>query len=292
MILTCSRKHSSAPLPRLSTFVSLAAALVLACLLSAPASADTTATQPGQQLSDSDSLLRALLWLRTSGEYQALCLQTFNAALAQVRAAVKASPASKVAKPFAVVMDLDETVLDTSGYSVYLLNKGLRHHEAHWLKWSREHMDQIGLVPGAKQFIKDVESEGIYVVFISNRSDTGRDGTIRILRKFDVATQAALDDPNGVKLLLRTETSSKQSRRDKVNNKYTVIALLGDNLNDFSNDFRAPAVNSIEERRAMVRKHGADWGSRWYVLPNPIYGNWTRYIDWNNAEQYLEHPAR
>ncbi len=291
MILTCRQKCLPASPSRLYRIGGLAAVLVLSCLLPAAALADTAATQPKQQVSDHDSVLRALLWLRTSGEYEALCLQTFNMALAHVRNAVRTPSADKAAKPPAVVMDLDETVLDTSGYSVYLLSSGLKHHEAHWLNWNREHLDQIGLVPGAKQFIKDVENEGVHVVFISNRSNAGWDGTIRVLRKFDLATQAALDDPNGVKLLLRTNTSSKQSRRDKVNDKYTVIALLGDNLNDFSDDFRSPAVNSIDERRAMVRKHAADWGSRWYVLPNPIYGNWTRYIDWNNAEQYFERPA-
>jgi acid phosphatase len=261
--------------------------LVLSCLLPAPALADAAATQPKPQTSDHDSVLRALLWLRTSGEYEALCLQTFNTALAYVRNAVRTTSVNRGAKPPAVVMDLDETVLDTSGYSAYLLSNGLKHHEAHWLNWNREHLDQIGLVPGAKQFIKDVEREGVYVVFISNRSNAGRRGTIQVLRRFDLATQAALDHPNAIKLLLRTNTSSKQSRRDKVNDKYTVIALLGDNLNDFADDFRSPAVNSIDERRAMVRKHAADWGSRWYVLPNPIYGNWTRYIDWNNAEQHF-----
>lgn len=278
MILTCLRK---------SALARLVAALALSCLLATPAFADAATTQPKQQLSDSDSVLRALLWIRTSGEYEALCLQTFNTALTHVRNTVRIPSADNAAKPPAVVMDLDETVLDTSGYSVYLLSNGLKHHEAHWLKWNREHLDQIGLVPGAKQFIKDVENEDVHVVFVSNRSNAGRDDTIQVLRKFDLATQAALDDPNGIKLLLRTNTSSKQSRRDKVTDKYTVIALLGDNLNDFSDDFRSPAVNSIDERRAMVRKHAADWGSRWYVLPNPIYGNWTRYIDWNNVDQYF-----
>jgi len=290
MILMCSQKCFPASLARLCGIVSLAAAFVLSCLPPAPVLADAAAIQPKQQVSDHDSALRALLWLRTSGEYEALCLQTFNTALAHVRDTVRTPSADKRAKPPAVVMDLDETVLDTSGYSVYLLSKGLKHHEAHWLDWNRENLDQIGLVPGAKQFIKDVEGEGVYVVFISNRPDAGRDGTIQVLRKFDLATQAALDDPNGIKLLLRTNTSSKQSRRDRVNDKYTVIALVGDNLNDFSDDFRSPAVNSIGERRAMVRKHATDWGSRWYVLPNPIYGNWTRYIDWKNAEQYFGNP--
>lgn len=272
--------------------IRLAAVLALYCLLPGPSLADTAATHPQQHVSQRDSILRALLWLRTSGEYEAICLQTFNTALRHVRGAVKIHPAGTDTKPPAVVMDLDETVLDTSGYSVYLLSKGLEHDEAHWMTWNQENADQIGLVPGAKQFIKDIEREGVHVVFVSNRQDAGRGGTMQILRKLDLATQAALDDPSGIKLLLRKNSSSKQGRRDIVNEKYTVIALLGDNLNDFSDDFRSPSVNSIDERRAIVRKHAAEWGSRWYVLPNPIYGYWTRYIDWRKPGQYFRQSSR
>lgn len=272
--------------------IRLVAALALYCLLPTPGLADSAAAQLQQPVSQRDSILRALLWLRTSGEYQAICLQTFNTALRHVRGVVENHPAGTGTKPLAVVMDLDETVLDTSGYSVYLLSQGLAHEERHWITWNQQNSDQIGLVPGAKQFIKDVERDGVHVVFVSNRHDSGRDVTVQILRKFDLATPTALDDPTGVKLLLRKNTSSKQSRRDIVNASYTVIALLGDNLNDFSDDFRSPTVKSIDGRRAMVQKHAAEWGSRWYVLPNPIYGYWTRFIDWEAAEQYFRHPSR
>ena len=288
MILTRLKQHSFGRRPSMPGTISLGAVLALYCLLPGPGLADTVATHA--HISQRDSILRTLLWLRTSGEYEALCLQTFNTALRYVRGAVKTPSAGNASKPPAVVMDLDETVLDTSGYSVYLLSKGLKHHEAHWLAWNQQHLDQIGLIPGAKQFIKGVESEGVHVVFVSNRQDAGRDDTMQILHKFDLATQAALDNPNGTKLLMRKQTSSKQGRRDIVNERYTVIALLGDNLNDFSDDFRSPAVDSIDERREMVRKHAADWGSRWYVLPNPIYGYWTGYIDWEKTEQYFQRP--
>lgn len=261
--------------------------LVSGPIFAAPA-ADTAAVESHTAL-DRNSIVRALLWMRTSGEYEALCRQTFNVALERVRNEVKTR---KEGRSAAVIMDLDETVLDNSGYSFFLLRNGLRHHETHWNSWNRENIGQVGLVPGAKEFVKAVENEGIRIVFVSNRSTTLRDTTRKILHRLDLATEAELADPNTVKLLLRQDTSSKQSRRDIVTTKYDVIALLGDNLNDFSDAFRSPAVDSIDERRAAVREQGDQWGTRWFVLPNPIYGYWTRYIDWNDLEHYFERPDR
>lgn len=260
-------------------------------LLTAPVfdPSPTTAAAEYKVELDRNSIVRALLWMRTSAEYEALCRQTFNVALERVRHEMKTRKGSR---PAAVIMDLDETVLDNSGYSFFLLSNGLRHHETHWNSWNRENAGQVGLVPGAKEFVKAVEDKGVQIVFVSNRSNTLRDTTRKILLKLDLATEAELADPNAVKLLLRQDTSSKQGRRDTVMSKYDVIALLGDNLNDFSDAFRSPAVGSIDERRATVKGHADQWGTRWFVLPNPIYGYWTRYIEWEKTEQYFERPNR
>ena len=249
-----------------------------------------TAAAESKVALDRNSIVRVLLWMRMSGEYAALCRQTFNVALERVRYEMKTRKGGS--RPAAVIMDLDETVLDNSAYSFFLLRNGLRHHETHWNNWNRDNTDQVGLVPGAKQFIKAVENEGVRIVFVSNRSDTLRDTTVKILLGLELATPAELNDPGNVKLLLRKKKSSKQSRRDIVSAKYDVIALLGDNLNDFSDAFRSPTVGSIDERRAAVQRHADQWGMRWFVLPNPIYGYWTRYIDWDETEQYFEHSNR
>jgi 5'-nucleotidase (lipoprotein e(P4) family) len=270
-----------------ATAYTIGALVLFTVLVFDPNPAIATAEARGEF--DRNSIVRALLWMRTSGEYEALCRQTFNVALERVRNEMQTRKEGRAA---AVIMDLDETVLDNSGYSFFLLRNGLRHHETHWNSWNRQNIGQVGLVPGAKQFIKAVENEGVRIVFVSNRSSTLRDTTQKILLKLDVATEAELADPNAVKLLLRQNTSSKQSRRDTVMSKYDVIALLGDNLNDFSSAFRSPAVNSIDERRAAVQRHTDQWGIRWFVLPNPIYGYWTRYINWDEVRHYFEKPER
>ena len=64
-----------------------------------------------QQLADAEYM--ALLWMRTSAEYRALCYQGYNAALMAIDRA-QANPAARSGKPLAIVLDCDETVTDNT----------------------------------------------------------------------------------------------------------------------------------------------------------------------------------
>jgi acid phosphatase len=46
--------------------------------------------------------------------------------------------------------------------------------------------------------------------------------------------------------------------------------LFGDDLNDFA----YASGKSLEERNAIVAAHANDWGRKWFILPNPVYGSW------------------
>lgn len=56
--------------------------------------------------------LDAVLWQQHSGEYKALCYQTF--ALAKLRLMEKITAHKKDEAPLAIITDIDETVLDNS----------------------------------------------------------------------------------------------------------------------------------------------------------------------------------
>ncbi|MEJ1938781.1 HAD family acid phosphatase, partial [Nostoc sp. NIES-2111] len=90
------------------------------------------------------------------------------------------------------------------------------------------------------------------------------------------------------KIIDGKESTSKQWRREAVENgqvdgkKYTIVALMGDNLNDF--DHKTGVTN--QERRSYVEKHSSYYGildsipnnkifePAYIALPNPMYGNW------------------
>jgi len=53
-------------------------------------------------------------------------------------------------------------------------------------------------------------------------------------------------------------TASKESRRERVAAQYRILLLVGDNLNDFTDDF---AGKSIAERLVQVDRERADFGN-------------------------------
>jgi acid phosphatase len=63
--------------------------------------------------------------------------------------------------------------------------------------------------------------------------------------------------------------SDKESRRRLIAQNYRVIMLVGDDLSDFISEYRTPPLTRISE----AAKYG-HWGSKWFMLPNPMYGSW------------------
>ncbi len=225
------------------------------------------------------------LWVQTAAEYRACCLQTYR--LAAERLSQKLAGLNRNAsKPPAVIMDLDETVFDNSPFQTWLLRYGLAYTDARWEVWERDHADEVRLVPGALDFIRAAESAGVTVCYITNRKY--RDGTIAALKHVDIDVK----DIDG-RLLLATTTSDKTARREEVRKRYAVLMLLGDNLRDFSEEFRAPKVDpadaaglrrAIAERDDKVSRGGQKWGDDWFILPNPVYGEWTKLTGDNPLE--------
>lgn len=83
-------------------------------------------------------------------------------------------------------------------------------------------------------------------------------------------------------LLVRTDpkTSSKEARRRGVSTKFRIVLLMGDNLNDFAEIFSQS--KSVADRLAAVERNKAEFGRRFIVLPNVMYGDWESAIyDYN-----------
>jgi acid phosphatase len=237
-----------------------------------------TAAPEGSPPNPMERNLDASLWLQTSGEYRASCLQAYRLAGQRLREKLDALP--KGGKPPAVVMDLDETVLDNSGYGVWLIRAGQVYTDESWKVWEREHYRDVELVPGAGDFIAAAGRAGVAVVYVSNRSEENRPYTVKALAHLGVDTK----DINR-RLLLTTGLGDKTARRKQAENEYRVLLLFGDNLRDFDESFKAPRLKAddvagqnraISERLRKVDAHRRRWGDDWIVLPNPTYGEWTK----------------
>jgi 5'-nucleotidase (lipoprotein e(P4) family) len=224
--------------------------------------------------------LLANLYMITSGEYRACCLQTYR--FAEERLAQKLRARSHAEKSPAVVMDLDETVFDNAGFQTVLYRDRLVYRDDLWEPWERDFPNEVRLVPGAKLFIEHAEAAGVTVVYMSNRSLRTRDSTIQALRHNELNIRGIED-----RLLLKETTSDKSARRALAAERFDVLLLFGDNLRDFSEEFKVGSSTTIVTRKNQVDERAAQFGSDWIVLPNSSYGEWEKLLKPTMAEHLV-----
>jgi len=230
----------------------------------------------------------ANLYMQTSAEYAAVCLQTYNWALERLKQKLAATKNGDL-RP-AVVMDLDETVIDNSGYQSFLFKTKSQSTAQNWEVWEKGYPQEVRLIPGARSFIEAAEQMGVAVVYITNRNAKNQDGTIAALKHVGLNTEEIAN-----RLLLRDTTSDKSPRRKIAEGRFNVLMYFGDNLRDFSEEFTAPNLNAnddagqkqaIAERLAKVQRANYRWGNDWIVLPNPAYGEWMRLVGSDPAKKF------
>ena len=217
-----------------------------------------------------DHLIMSTLWYQKSGEMKALYYQCFNWAELRVEMNLQNNN-SEIKK--AVVVDIDETMLDNSPFETYCINTGKGYSGETWGNWTSK--IEAKPLPGAVEFSKYAESNGVEVFYISNRSIDEFDVTLKNLQKENFAFA------DSAHLLLKTNTSSKKERRSLVKENYEIILLIGDNLGDFSEIFEDRSFNyGFDE----VEKYKSDFGDKFIVLPNPMYGSWENAVFENNRD--------
>lgn len=267
----------------LSPLLLAACASTRAPLPPPPAPAPTESRAPDNY--ELDGLL-GVVWQRTSAEAEALCLQAWGGARRALDTALSDPRWTAATEqqgdftrlPPAIIVDVDETVLDTSDFMVERLRSGQAFTRTGWNSYVQR--ARATPVPGALDFLKYAASKGVTVFYVSNREGAaGAQGmadevepTRRNLAQFgfpntaDTRTFLFRDAARGWK--------EKGPRRAEVAKTHRILMLAGDNLYDFI-DIEEP---SREKRDAAVEKH-ADWlGTRWIVLPNPMYGSWDSVI--------------
>jgi len=218
----------------------------------------------------------ATLWVQNSAEYQALSLSVYNTAAGYLERALKDSywtahlPQKNKNIPSllpAIILDVDETVLDNSAYQARMIKKNSSFDPEAWTRWVRE--EKAEAVPGAVAFLQRAAQKGVAIFYLTNREAAVEESTRRNLKKLGFPLAEKQDH-----ILTKHErdgwTSQKIERRAYVAANYRIIMLFGDNLNDF-----IPATDiTQEEREELVRKHSDMWGIKWFILPNPTYGSW------------------
>lgn len=230
--------------------------------------------------------LNAVLWIQTAVEYEASATQAYRLAALQLDAALKesswtaaleqTSDASRL--PPAVILDIDETVLDNSYYQARQMRDNSPFAADTWDRWCQE--ARATAIPGASGFTQYADKRGVTVFYITNRTANVEDATRRNLRALGFPLSAGIDT-----VLTRAErpewqASAKGARRAHVARDYRVLLLVGDDLGDFVVD----ASGTPQERAARTAPQSDWWGRRWIMLPNPTYGSWERAIIGNDQD--------
>ncbi len=209
----------------------------------------------------------AVSWYQTSAEMRALCYQAFNTARMSLDLTLQTAPKDK---PLAIVFDIDETLLDNSPYQAACVHTGISYPN-YWKEWVQSAMCEP--IAGAVEFVNYAHSRGVDIFYVSNRKLHNLDATIKNLKKYDFP-QAEKEH-----IMLRETTSNKNARREKIEETHHIIMLVGDNLGDFNEN---ASKKSIEERFVETDKMQNQFGRKYIVLPNPMYGAWEGAVYNNN----------
>lgn len=234
---------------------------------------------------DKESVL-AILYQQRAAEYAALCLQAYNLAKRKVEAAIANPVLTQGNLPLAVITDLDETALDNSANEVRQFLKDSLYDPTEFNRWIRTM--QADTVPGSTEFFNYVDSlsqhgrKKIDIYYISNRDTSMVSFTMINMKNLGFPQ---CDDPSHFKF--RSNTSSKEARRQEVLKDHQVVVLLGDNLIDLDAHFDG-YQQTPEERKSLVYNLKDRWGDLYIVFPNADYGDWESYLYY----QYrLEHKG-
>ncbi|HKO35221.1 MAG TPA: 5'-nucleotidase, lipoprotein e(P4) family [Pyrinomonadaceae bacterium] len=228
--------------------------------------APLTSSIQAQQRVDNEHQVGGILWTQTSGEWRALAYQAFALARLRLDQDLRANRNRRIRR--AVIVDVDETVLDNSPYQAMTVKTRTAYESKSWLAWCEK--AEAAAIPGAVEFLRYANSRGVRVFYVTNRRESEKRCTAQNLKK------VGFPDVSDETVLVRTDVSSKQPRRDNIARKHRVVLLMGDNLNDFAGIFETS--KTIDSRLAATQQNKSNFGTRFIVLPNVMYGAWEEAI--------------
>jgi acid phosphatase len=269
-------KHGRLQLSLLAIFLTAS----LSCRSSSSVRPAAVPAGPGTPVAagarDTHEQLEGVLWMQTSAEYWALASSTY----AQARHALDVALADRAwtaateqqgdfgALPPAIILDVDETVLDNSRFQGRMIRENKFYDGEVWSAWVAARAATA--IPGAVEFLKYAAQKNVRVFFVTNRAAADEPATIDNLR------QAGFDAGPDTVLVVGENgwTSDKSGRRSFIAQRYRILALFGDDLNDFLNT----AALNTPQRLEAAKSNAAKWGTRWFLLPNPLYGSFDRSL--------------
>lgn len=245
--------------------------LILGVLLAALSGSAVQA----QETRPAHDMLLANLWMQRAVEYRANALTVYALARIRLDEALAdrnwtAAPAEQKGDfqnlPPAVVLDVDETVLDNSKYEVWLMRADQSFSTKTWNQFCAAQISVA--IPGAVEFTKYAETKGVKVFYVTNRGAETEKDTRENMQKLGFPLGGNVDT-----FLMQGEkpdwTGAKSTRRAAIAKDYRVLLNIGDNLGDFDDRYRTSEADRVKAFEAGMPY----WGKQWLMLANPTYGS-------------------
>jgi 5'-nucleotidase (lipoprotein e(P4) family) len=233
--------------------------LSLVCVAAAGCQSSARDVPRAQPVRPAATVPNDIRWVQRSAEYYALVLQAYRAATTRVE---QQAPLHR-AGTWAVILDADETVISNLQYQIERVGQG--YSAESWAAWV--HRREATPLPGAASFLARVHALGGRVAIVTNRFESECADTVALFRTHSLTFDAVLCRPD-------KGPSDKTPRFEAVAAGKSgaspapleIVAFVGDNILDF------PQLTQA------VRNGGAapfaDFGVRFFMLPNPMYGSW------------------
>lgn len=217
-------------------------------------------------------LAQALQWVTRSPDYVSICRHAYATAWeAVVRAARRET------KDWVVVLDVDDTVIQTWSYGEQLVASDSAHTPESWRRWVRR--KEATPVPGARVFLDRVRALGprAHVAFITDDEVELQEAKIEMMRKLGLFADGDIilsklepgDTKEARRRCLREGVGGRCGRYGPL----VPIVFIGDAIRDLVRVANADEAESI--RGKIIR--GDAWcpeNETCILLPNPVYGAW------------------
>jgi 5'-nucleotidase (lipoprotein e(P4) family) len=210
-------------------------------------------------------------YVRDSEEYAVLVRQVYRVAAGRLPEAVRQLPRGSA---WAVVLDVDETALDNSAYELERATYGIPFNDPSWNAWVERR--EAGALPGVGEFIRTVRAAGGRVAWVTNRDEAVREATRANMEAHGIWAAGDLlclqraADTAYTKARRRAELESGAGACAWAGARPRVLAFVGDAMGDFPAPDEAIAAGGATGEEAF--------GTRFFLLPNPMYGRWVARV--------------
>ncbi len=210
------------------------------------------------------------LWVSSSDEYKLCACQAYENATVSLEKMVK----DKKPANWCVVMDIDDTILNTVNHIIGLEERGEKYSDEEWIEWYKK--NEALPVPGAVEFTQTVKKLGGKVILITNTQPQLRELTLNNLKTFgfnyDMCLMKTGSYARDTDKVLRVKDVADGNIKGYPEYGNTGPQNILMRIGDSAHDLYDTTKYKFEDVKDRI-------GKDLIIIPNPMYGSWSHSQD-------------